>query len=142
MAHSFRPAPDGSRLIFGGRASMRDTDPATSGTRIFALAKRLFPQLEGIRLGHSWLGTIGYTFQKRAHIGQVNGMHYAVGYSGYGAAMAPYLGHKIALRILRANDATTAYDDLPFKTRPLYYGRPWFLPATVLYYKYKDWTAR
>ncbi|MFO0996440.1 MAG: FAD-dependent oxidoreductase [Alphaproteobacteria bacterium] len=142
LAHSMRPAPDHSRLIFGGRATMRDTDPRTSGERIFALAKRLFPQLDGIRLGHSWLGTVGYTFQKRPHIGQIDGIHYAVGYSGYGVAMAPYMGHKIALRLLRANDASTAFDSLPFETRPLYYGRPWFLPVTVLYYRYKDWMAK
>jgi glycine/D-amino acid oxidase-like deaminating enzyme len=142
LARSMRPAPDHSRLIFGGRAAMNDADPLTSGARLFAIAKHAFPQLKGVKLGHSWIGTIGYTFQKRAHIGQADGAHYALGYSGYGVAMAPYLGHKIGLRILRANDAATAFDELPFKTRPLYYGRPWFLPATVLYYKYKDWTAR
>ena len=142
LAHSMRPAPDHSRLIFGGRATMRDSDPHTSGERIFQLAKRIFPQLDGVRLSHSWLGTIGYTFQKRPHIGLRDGIHYAVGYSGYGAAMAPYMGHKIGLRILRANDAGTAFDDLPFDTRPLYYGKPWFLPITVLYYRYKDWAAK
>jgi hypothetical protein len=57
-------------------------------------------------------------------------------------ADAPYLGHKVALRVLRANDSATAYDGLPFETRPLYYGWPWFLPATVLFYRWKDATAR
>jgi glycine/D-amino acid oxidase-like deaminating enzyme len=77
-----------------------------------------------------------------AHIGVHDGMHCALGYCGHGVSDAPYLGHKVALRILRANDAATAYDDLPFETRPLYYGRPWFLPMTVFLYRCKDALAR
>ena len=62
--------------------------------------------------------------------------------SGYGVAVASYLGHKTAQRILRANDAATAYDDLPFETRPFYRGNPWFLPATLLWYRWLDATKR
>ena len=76
------------------------------------------------------------------HIGLYEGMHCALGYSPYGVAQAPYLGHKAALRILCANDAATAFDDLPFETRPFYFGNPWFLPAVVAYYRYKDFISR
>jgi glycine/D-amino acid oxidase-like deaminating enzyme len=142
LSHSVRPSPDMTRIIFGGRATMLDTDPRVSGQRLYRNMVRLFPQLEGIRLTHSWLGTLGYTFQGMAHIGVHDGLHYALGYCGHGVADAPYLGHKVALRILRANDAATAYDDLPFETRPLYSGRPWFLPATVFYYRCMDALSR
>jgi hypothetical protein len=62
-----------------------------------------------------------------------------MGYCGSGAHMAPYLGHKIALKVLgRTADAATAYDDLKFQARPLYSGTPWFLGAAVMYYKFLD----
>lgn len=142
VGNSLRPSPDHTRLIFGGRRTMLDSDAATSGRRLHAKLLELFPQLEGVGITHSWLGKVGYTFQTMPHTGTVDGMHYATGYCGYGVAVASYLGHKTAQRILRANDAATAYDDLPFETRPFYRGRPWFLPATLLWYRWLDATKR
>lgn len=142
LGRTVRPAPDGSRLIFGGRATMAERDPAVSGIRLREIMCRAFPQLSGVRITHSWFGPTGITFQKMPHIGLHDGMHYALGYSPYGVAQAPYLGHKAALRILRANDAATPFDNLPFETRPLYFGSPWFLPAIVAYYGFKDLVSR
>ncbi|MFN0043774.1 MAG: NAD(P)/FAD-dependent oxidoreductase [Alphaproteobacteria bacterium] len=139
IGNSIRPSPDQTRLIFGGRRTMLDSDAHTSGRRLYAKMVELFPQLGGVRITHSWLGKVGYTFQTMPHTGTIDGMHYATGYCGYGVAVASYLGRKVALRILRANDAVTAYDDLPFKTRPLYYGKPWFLPASLLWYRLLDY---
>lgn len=142
VGNSIRPSPDHTRIIFGGRRTMTDSDPATSGRKLHAQMLALFPQLDGVAITHSWLGKVGYTFQTMPHIGTVDGMHYATGYCGYGVAMATWLGHKTALRILNANDAGTAYDDLPFDTRPLYRGRPWFLPLTLLWYHWLDAKTR
>ncbi|MCX7355876.1 MAG: FAD-binding oxidoreductase [Alphaproteobacteria bacterium] len=142
LGRTVRPSPDGTRIVFGGRATMAESDPGVSGVRLGAIMRRVFPQLSDVRITHSWFGPTGITFQKMPHIGLYEGMHCALGYSPYGVAQAPYLGHKAALRILRANDAATAFDDLPFETRPLYFGNPWFLPAVVAYYRYKDFISR
>ena len=142
LSNSIRPSPDMTRIIFGGRRTMVDSDARTSGRRLYANMLHLFPQLAGVRITHSWLGKVGYTFQTMPHVGMVDGMHYATGYCGYGVGVAPYLGHKVGLRILRANDSATAFDDLPFETRPLYSGNPWFLPASVAWYRYQDSRAR
>lgn len=142
VGSTIRPSPDHTRIVFGGRRTMTDSDPATSGRKLQARMVALFPQLDGVAITHSWLGKVGYTFQTMPHIGTVDGMHYATGYCGYGVAMATWLGHKTALRILRANDAATAYDNLPFETRPLYRGKPWFLPLTLLWYRWLDATRR
>ena len=142
ISNSIRPSPDETRIIFGGRRTMLDSDAHKSGRRLYAKMIELFPQLKGVRITHSWLGKVGYTFQTMPHIGTVDGMHYATGYCGYGVAVASYLGHKIGQRILRANDAATAYDELPFETRPLYSGNPWFLPLSLLWYRYLDFKKR
>lgn len=38
--------------------------------------------------------------------------------------------------------SATAFDGLPFQTRPLYTGNPWFLAPSVLYYSWSDSLAR
>ena len=35
-------------------------------------------------------------------------------------------------------DGATAFDDLPFETRPLYTGNPWFLPALLRWHRLAD----
>ena len=75
------------------------------------------------------MGFVGYTFDKMPHIGVRDGLHYAMGYCGSGIAMGSYLGHKIAHKLLGHGEGDTAFDDLPFQTRPLYYGKPWFLAS-------------
>jgi len=35
-------------------------------------------------------------------------------------------------------EGKTAFDDLPFPTKPLYTGNPWFLPAVVSWYRWRD----
>jgi glycine/D-amino acid oxidase-like deaminating enzyme len=142
MAHSFRPAPDGSRLIFGGRVSMTETDPKRSAPKLYRFLMQLFPQLKGVKLSHAWTGKVAYTFQTAPHLGVRDGVHYAMGFCGYGVALGPYLGFKAAGKILRRNDAHSPFEDLPFETRPFYYGYPWFLAATVAWYRYLDWRAK
>ncbi|MFO0996032.1 MAG: FAD-binding oxidoreductase [Alphaproteobacteria bacterium] len=139
VVYYYRVSPDGRRFIFGGRVAASETDPAVSGPRLHHVLSGIFPEVKGAKITHSWMGFVAYTFDSLPHIGVHDGIHYAMGYCGSGAHMAPYLGHKIALKILgRTSDAATAYDDLTFQTRPFYSGAPWFLGAAVMYYKALD----
>ena len=61
-----------------------------------------------------------------------------MGYCGSGVSMASYLGMRTGLKVLGREDGRTAFDDLPFPTRPLYAGRPWFLPAAVAWRRWRD----
>ena len=139
IVYYYRPSPDGTRILFGGRVAATETDPARSGPRLHAVMAGLFPELAEVRISHSWVGFVGYTFDSLPHIGVRDGVHYAMGYCGSGVSMAPYLGHKAALRVLgRADEARTAFDGLGFETRPFYTGVPWFLSGAVLYYSLLD----
>jgi glycine/D-amino acid oxidase-like deaminating enzyme len=73
-----------------------------------------------------------------AHTGQHDGIYYAMGYCGSGVSMASYLGMRLGQRVLGLAEGKTAFDDLPFPTRPLYGGKPWFLPAIVSWYRFQD----
>ncbi len=136
MRHAYyRIAPDGERLLFGGRAALTPIDLRQSAVRLHRFLRMLFPDLAGARLTHSWSGFVGFSRDGLPHIGVHDGVHYAMAYCGSGVAMAPYLGHKIAQRLLGAKEAATAFDGLAFAPIPLYTGRPWFLPALELYHR-------
>ncbi len=137
-----RASPDRTRILFGGRVALAETDPAISGPRLHAILCEIFPEIADVGISHSWMGFVAYTFDKMPHLGVADGLHYAMGYCGSGVAMGSYLGHKIAHKLLGDSEGNTAFDDLPFQTRPLYYGKPWFLATAVAWYKFLDRMAR
>lgn len=138
VVYYFRASPDRQRILFGGRVSASETDPSISGPRLYQQMCRIFPQLQGTKISHSWAGTVGYTFDTLAHTGVQDGMHYAMGFCGSGVSMASYLGMRAGQKILNHHDGKTALDNLPFPTRPLYRGKPWFLPSIVSWYQWRD----
>ena len=52
--------------------------------------------------------------------------------------LAPYLGQRIGQQMMGLAAGRTALDDLPFPTRPYYFGAPWFLAPAVLTYRTLD----
>ncbi|WP_371225778.1 NAD(P)/FAD-dependent oxidoreductase [Roseovarius sp. 2305UL8-3] len=138
VVYYFRASPDRTRILFGGRVSANETDPTISGPRLFEDMCRVFPDLRGYQISHSWMGTVAYTFDELAHTGTHDGVHYALGYCGSGVSMASYLGMRAGQKVLGLKEGQTAFDDLPFPTRPLYTGTPWFLPPVVAWYRWRD----
>jgi len=134
----YRPSPDRTRILFGGRVSARETDPSKSGPKLLKDLVRLFPELTRTKISHSWTGTVAYSFDELAHIGLQNEMHYAMSYCGSGVSMASYLGMKMGRKIAEVSDSDTAFDDLQYPSRPYYFGRPWFLPLAVEWYRMTD----
>lgn len=135
---SIRPMPGGERLQFTAARGLFVADHAAKAGEILDEVKRALPQLSDIRIAYCWTGQMGFTFDKLPHIGRHDGIHYAMGYCGTGLPMATWLGRKLALRILGDSDGATALDGRPFPTRIFYRGNPWFLPAVVRWYGYKD----
>ncbi|MFX0543563.1 NAD(P)/FAD-dependent oxidoreductase [Roseovarius sp. S4756] len=138
VVYYYRASPDRTRILFGGRVSAAETDTRISGPRLHKDMCRIFPELSGARISHSWMGTVAYTFDELAHTGTHEGVHYAMGYCGSGVSMASYLGMRMGQKVLGLVEGRTAFDDLPFPTRPFYTGRPWFLPAAVAWYRWND----
>ncbi len=138
VVYYYRASPDRSRILFGGRVSSAETDPTKSAPLLKADLVRLFPELADVKLSHSWMGFVAYTFDTLAHTGAHQGIHYAMGYCGSGVSMASYLGMRVGHKVLGSAKGTTGLDGIGFPTRPLYTGKPWFLPAAVAWYRYKD----
>ena len=143
VIYYYRPSPDRTRVLFGGRVSANETNPKVSGPRLQKDLCRIFPELQGFGLSHSWSGTVAYSFDELMHIGQHQGIHYALGYCGSGVGMASYLGMRLGQQVMEMSEGKTAFDEIPFPTRPLYRGKPWFLPAVVGWYRWLDgWQHR
>lgn len=134
----FRPDPLGRRILWGGRASFSPTTPEVAAPVLHRFMTDVFPELRAARLTHAWTGNVAFTFDFMPHLGIHEGVHYAVGCQGSGVAMQTWLGHRAALRLSGQANAVTAFDDLPFPTKPLYGGRPWFLPFVGTWYRIKD----
>jgi glycine/D-amino acid oxidase-like deaminating enzyme len=134
----FRLSPDGRRLIFGGRAALAENDPMRSLPRLYQMMLDVFPQLDGTSVSHAWNGFVAYTFDELPHTGEHDGLHYAMGYCGSGVSLSLYYGMKAGQKILGRAEGVTALDGLRFQTRPLYHGKPWFLPPSVAWYRLMD----
>lgn len=138
IVYYFRPSPDRSRVLFGGRVSANETNPAISGPKLKQDMCRIFPELQPYGVSHSWCGSVAYSFDELMHIGVNEGVHFAMGYCGSGVGMASYLGMRLGQQTLAMPQGKTALDNIAFPTRPFYTGKPWFLPAIVGWYRWCD----
>jgi glycine/D-amino acid oxidase-like deaminating enzyme len=138
----FRPSPDNTRVLFGGRPAYTDIGPKLAAARLSRYMTRIFPELHDVELSHSWFGYIGYTFDRLPHVGERDGMHYAMGYCGSGVVMSTWLGSKAAQRLLGHADGKSAFAEVSHPTSPFYYGKPWFLPFVQAWYQGADMLGR
>jgi len=134
----YRLSPDGKRVVLGARAALTHISQEKATRTLRGLLTQIFPDLQGTPLTHSWRGHVCFTFSYLPHVGQYEGMHYALGYCGSGVAMAPYLGFKTAMRILGRPEGDTAFAKTKFPGRPYHFGTPWFMPLADIGFWWKD----
>jgi glycine/D-amino acid oxidase-like deaminating enzyme len=143
--HYYRLTPD-NRMLFGGRAAFFPETKNTVHRSAEILRQDLldvYPQLRDTNIEHAWGGTLDFCFDTMPHCGQIDGLHYALGYAGHGVAMATYCGAKMAEKISGVAKEQNPFAEIPFPGAPLglYNGRPWFLPFAGAYYKVLDWIS-
>jgi glycine/D-amino acid oxidase-like deaminating enzyme len=138
----YRMSPDGTRLIFGGRAKFGHTDPVETAPILHRFMTDRFPQLKGTQITHAWTGNVAFTLDEMPHMGKFDGLHYALGCNGSGIAMMSYLGHQTARKIAGRVNRMNAFDQPDFPDHPLYSGNTWFLPWIGRYFRTRDWLDR
>ena len=133
-----------NRMIFGGRAAFF---PETANTikRSTEILQRemvqVYPQLKNAKVEYVWGGTLDFAFDMMTHVGELDGVHYALGYAGHGVAMGAHLGKTVAEAMLNGNIKEHPFARFDFPNAPLglYDGRPWFLPFAGVWHKILDW---
>jgi glycine/D-amino acid oxidase-like deaminating enzyme len=134
----YRTSPDGTRIVIGGRAALHPIALDRAAEWLMKELRDIFPSLASTRATHVWTGNVAMTRSDLPGIGQCDGLWYALGCNGSGVALMPYLGHKVASKVLGEPEARTAFDDIPFNAVPLYNGTAWFRPFMTWWYRARD----
>jgi gamma-glutamylputrescine oxidase len=100
----YRPLPD-TRLLWGGRISVRDRSPGSVRRLLYRDLLKVFPQLEGVGIDFAWSGLMSYARHQMPQIGQVElGLWMAQAFGGHGVAPTAFAGELLASAI--ADDDT------------------------------------
>ena len=136
----FRLTQDG-RMLWGGRNDLSsDLDLNESAFILTKQVCSIFPELNDVKFTHSWTGKLGITFDLMPLIGQINGIHYALGYGGHGLSIATYLGTELGLLLTGQKDRSP-YEEISHQTMFFYKKEPWFLPFAAKYFRFLDWIS-
>jgi len=132
--------PDG-RMMLGGRANLSpNLDLNKSSELLHRRLLEIFPQLSDIPLTHSWTGKLGVSFDQMPHIGVIDGIYYAYGYSGHGISIGSFLGKEVG-ELIGEKRTTSPFMEIKHPTTILAHLDPIFLPIVSTYFKFKDWIS-
>lgn len=139
LSYYYRPSPDGTRILFGGRDGTLSGDPAWPTDHLRTELARIFPELGNVSLSHSWFGYVAMHRDMVPRVFRKDGIVYATGYCGSGVVWARWLGAKAALQMLGDKEAgMTAFDFRPPKLVPFFNGTAWFMPAIYAKMEFDD----
>jgi glycine/D-amino acid oxidase-like deaminating enzyme len=135
-----------NRMVFGGRAAFFPETSRTIRESAEILRREMvhvYPQLMDIKVEYAWGGTLDFAFDQMPHIGQLDGIYYALGFAGHGVALGTHLGTRLADAILEGTVRELPYSAYDFPGAPLglYNGRPWFLPLIGAWHRILDWIS-
>lgn len=138
----YRPLAD-TRLLWGGRISIRDRSPAQVAALLQRDIARVFPQLGAVPIDYAWSGLMSYARHEMPQIGELEpGLWYAQAFGGHGLATTTAAGELLAEALCGDRGGLADYRG---------YGLPWagkpfgFLAAQATYWwfqgrdAYKDW---
>lgn len=139
ILYYFRRSPDGTRMLFGGRARFRTSTEEESAVGLRAFMARTFPSLRDAAITHSWFGNVCFAYDFVSHAGRMSdGVYYSSCCNGNGISMATYLGHRMAEMILNKPGHDRGVVNTHFPQLYFYNGHPWFLPMVGAWYRFLD----
>lgn len=134
----YRPLED-TRLLWGGRISVRDRHPRAVQKLLLRDLAKVFPSLRGMKVEHAWSGLMSYARHEMPQVGtHGNGLWYAQAFGGHGLAPTCAAGETLADAIASGEKAVPAY--AAFGLEPVH--RPFgYLAAQGTYWKLElaDW---
>lgn len=100
----YRPLPD-SRLLWGGRISVRNRSPQAVRSLLLGDLLRVFPQLKGVKVDYAWSGLMSYARHQMPQIGGADaGLWWAQAFGGHGLAPTCAAGELLAAAIAQGDD--------------------------------------
>ena len=106
----YRLLPD-TRLLWGGRISVRDRDARDVERLLRRDLLRVFPQLDGVRVDYAWSGLMSYARHEMPQIAQIApGLWVAQAFGGHGVAPTTVAGEVIASAIAEGDPTWREYE--------------------------------
>jgi glycine/D-amino acid oxidase-like deaminating enzyme len=136
LGYYFRPSPDGTRILLGGRRY--NDSPQKARARLRSGLLEIFPQLSDVQVSHHWFGFVAFPMAKLPALTVDKEIIYATGFCGSGVVWARWLGMKAAASLISVDEAGTAFETKKLRAVPFYDGQPWFLPFVMAWYRLQD----
>jgi gamma-glutamylputrescine oxidase len=138
----YRPLAD-TRLLWGGRISIRDRSPEQVAALLQRDIARVFPQLGKAPIDYAWSGLMSYARHEMPQIGELEpGLWYAQAFGGHGLATTTAAGELLADSLCGDRDGLADYRSYGLS----WAGKPFgFLAAQATYWwfqgrdAFKDW---
>ena len=109
----YRPLPD-SRLLWGGRISVADRDPALIRRLLRRDMLRVFPALADADFDYAWGGWMSYARHQMPLLGEVEpGLWLALGFGGHGLAPTTLAGDVLAESIMGDRSRLGLFEQFP-----------------------------
>jgi len=107
----YRALPD-TRLLWGGRISVRDRSPAEVQRLLRRDMLRVFPRLADVRIEHAWSGLMSYARHEMPQIGRIeDGLWLAQAFGGHGVAPTTFAGELLASAIAEGDERWRGFAD-------------------------------
>jgi gamma-glutamylputrescine oxidase len=92
----YRPLAD-TRLLWGGRISVRDRAAGDVARLLYRDMLRVYPQLAGVKVDYAWSGMMSYGRHKMPQLGRLpDGLWYGMGFGGHGVGPTTLAGEVLA----------------------------------------------
>ena len=131
----YRPLKD-TRLLWGGRISVRNRSPQSVKRLLMRDLLRVFPQLEGVKIDHAWSGLMSYARHQMPQLGTAgDGLWWMQAFGGHGTAPTCAAGELLASAIAQGDDGWREFGRFGLQNtwRPLGYlgaqAQYWWLQA-------------
>jgi gamma-glutamylputrescine oxidase len=107
----YRALPD-TRLLWGGRISIRDRSPAQVQRLLYRDLLKVYPQLAGVGIDFAWSGLMSYARHEMPQIGRLDdGLWLAQAFGGHGVGPTTFAGEILAAAISENDSAWRRFAD-------------------------------
>ncbi|MFE1599226.1 NAD(P)/FAD-dependent oxidoreductase [Methylobacterium sp. ID0610] len=138
LHYYYRPSPDGTRILFGGRDGTVAGDPDWPTANLRRALADIFPTLADVDLTQSWYGYVAMNRDMIPRLFTRRGVRYAAGYCGSGVVWARWAGQKAALQVMGDQAGASALDFRAPGFVPLLNGKAWFMPGVFAWLSLQD----
>jgi gamma-glutamylputrescine oxidase len=110
MLDYYRRLEDG-RILWGGRGTMRLSEPGDLKQMMLGDLLKVYPQLKGVKPQTAWLGYMSYARHRMVQLGALKpGFWYAQAFGGHGMGTTTVAGEVLASAIAEGDDSWRLFE--------------------------------